>query len=109
MARGNQVKELILRKMKTLFPDMFQSGKEYRIPAQENGERIEIKITLTCAKENIGGDNVPSLGGGFNFSDEPIDIPKKQQEEEDMVEEFDPQVTSEEKKEIQDLLTRLNL
>ena len=43
---------------KLLFKDSFENGSEIRIPLYENGEVIQIKVTLTAAKTNvdIGGD-----------------------------------------------------
>lgn len=61
MAKGSQFKEEILNKLLEFFPNSFlyNNGKEIRICGQENGEDIQIKVTLTCAKENVipGQDN----------------------------------------------------
>lgn len=35
-------------------------GKILRIPLNENGSRVEIKVTLTAAKTNLGGDTPSS-------------------------------------------------
>lgn len=60
MARGSQAKLEITKKLLEVFPNsfMYNEGKEIRIPVIENGEVIQIKITLTAAKTNvdIGGD-----------------------------------------------------
>jgi hypothetical protein len=57
MARGSESKEAIKNKILELFPGSFvyNDGKEIRIPMQEAGERVEVKITLTAAKTNVGG------------------------------------------------------
>lgn len=57
MARGAEAKQTITDKILQTFEGSFIYGKEIRVPLQENGERVEIKVTLTCAKENVGGDS----------------------------------------------------
>ena len=57
MARGAEAKQTITDKILQLFEGAFIYGKEIRVPLQENGERVEIKVTLTCAKENVGGNS----------------------------------------------------
>ena len=42
-----------------VFEGAFVNDKEIRIPFVENGEQIEIKVALTCAKEIIGGGTAP--------------------------------------------------
>ena len=39
---------------------MYNGDKEIRIPFNENGEYLEIKVALTCAKEAVGGGNAAS-------------------------------------------------
>lgn len=56
-ARGAEAKQIITNKILQTFEGAFIYGKEIRVPLQENGERVEIKVTLTCAKENVGGDS----------------------------------------------------
>ena len=62
MARGQELKKEISNKILEFFPNSFlyNDGKEIRICGQENGEEIQIKVTLTAAKENVysGQDNV---------------------------------------------------
>lgn len=64
MAKGAVAKQEVLAKLKEVFPDAFEYGKEFRIPMIEDGQRVEIKIALTCAKTNVGGDgdSVESVG-----------------------------------------------
>lgn len=57
MARGAEAKQIITDKILQIFEGSFIYGKEIRVPLQENGERVEIKVTLTCAKENVGGNS----------------------------------------------------
>lgn len=65
MARGAVSKEVIFNKLQEVFPDAFweDAGKILRIPLDEDGNRVEVKVTLTAAKNNLGGDNVPSAFG----------------------------------------------
>ena len=60
MAKGQKSKIVIQNKILELFPEAFIYGKEIRIPLKENGEDIQIKVTLTCAKDNViqGGENI---------------------------------------------------
>ena len=54
--RGTQAKQIVIAKIKEIFPEAFEYGKELRIPLEEDGQRVEIKVALTCAKTNVGGD-----------------------------------------------------
>ena len=56
--KGSQAKEEITKKILEVFPSAFQYDKEIRIPWIENGEQVQIKLTLTAAKVmvNAGGD-----------------------------------------------------
>ena len=74
MARGTESKEIITRKILETFENSFKYDKEIRIPIVENGELIQIKVTLTAAKVNVenGGDTaVPGAGNAstVNSSD----------------------------------------
>lgn len=64
MAKGSESKQIIINKIMEMFPGAFIYGKELRIPLQENGERIEIKVALTCAKTNVGGDGATMTSEG---------------------------------------------
>lgn len=61
MARGQIAKKKVANKILQAFPGSFEynNGKEIRIPVQEEGEQIQIKVTLTAAKVNVepGEDN----------------------------------------------------
>lgn len=50
-AKGTLAKSQILQKIKEIYPDAFEMGKDLRIPLEENGEQVEIKISMTCAKD----------------------------------------------------------
>lgn len=53
--RGSVAKTDITNKLLSVFEGAFVSGKEIRIPWVENGEKVEIKVSLTCAKDLLGG------------------------------------------------------
>lgn len=57
-ARGAVAKEMAMNKILQTFPGSFKYDKEIRIPMVENGETIQLKLTLTAAKTNVdnGGD-----------------------------------------------------
>jgi hypothetical protein len=61
MAKGQIAKAEIFKKILENFDGAFiyNDGKEIRIPIMENGEEVQIKVTLTAAKENVnpGDDN----------------------------------------------------
>lgn len=65
MAKGAEAKKEIFAKIQQIFPNSFweDEGKIMRIPLAEAGERVEIKLQLTAAKNNLGGDSVPSAFG----------------------------------------------
>lgn len=55
MVKGAESKEKVKQKILEVFEGSFVNDKEIRIPMSENGEALEVKITLTCAKDVIGG------------------------------------------------------
>lgn len=61
MAKGQLLKKEVQTKILETFPGSFlyNDNKEIRICGTEGGETIQIKVALTCAKENVecGSDN----------------------------------------------------
>lgn len=57
-AKGSVSKEQITAQILAAFQGSFTYDKEIRIPIMENGELLQIKCVLTCAKVNVenGGD-----------------------------------------------------
>ncbi len=103
MAKGAASKEAITEKILEIFPGSFIVDKLIRIPMMENDEPIEIKVTLTAAKDIVG-----SAASGT--------IVKK--EDETPVSAFDAfpntnpvlvEPTEQEKKNVMDLLASLGL
>lgn len=70
-AKGNESKTILFNKIKEIYPNSFweEENKILRVPFNENGTRVELKISLTAAKTNLGGDNVESA-----FSSESISV-----------------------------------
>lgn len=60
-AKGSILKKEVSEKILKAFPGSFlyNDGKEIRINGLENGERLQIKVTLTAAKVAVeGGEDV---------------------------------------------------
>ena len=102
MARGAEAKAKIQKQILEVFPGSFtyNDGKEIRIPVPEGGEMVQIKVVLTCAKENVevGADN--AMPGDFPASKMTAPTPER-------TEPVKP--TDEEKQKIADLLKSLVL
>ena len=101
MARGAVAKEQIFKKILETFDGsfMYNSGKELRIPWDENGTLVQIKVALTCAKDNVSvGEEVSAAVAKEEASVSNFPAPKKQVE-----------VTEEEKQNVEDLLKALGL
>ena len=63
MAKGALAKENIINKILETFEGAFKYDKEIRIPMMENGEEVQIKVALTCAKTNVDrGEDVAIPG-----------------------------------------------
>ena len=61
MAKGAQAKAEITETILKTFPNSFINDKAIRIPMKEDGADIQIKVTLTAAKDLIiNGAEVPS-------------------------------------------------
>ena len=52
-ARGSESKNIITEKLLETFAGSFIYDKNVIIPMVENGESLQIKIALTCAKTNV--------------------------------------------------------
>ncbi len=52
-ARGSESKNIITAKLLETFAGSFIYDKNVIIPMVENGETLQIKIALTCAKTNV--------------------------------------------------------
>lgn len=84
MARGAESKELITQKILETFEGSFKYDKEIRIPMLENGEIVQVKVTLTAAKVNVesGGDTVaPTSGGSVAATPQSLEITEEEKKE----------------------------
>lgn len=83
-ARGAWSKEQVWNKILETFPGSFVNEKEIRVPMIENGERIEIKVTLTAAKTNVGeekAETVASSDNGGSVEEKPVEVAAPSAEE----------------------------
>lgn len=92
MARGAVSKTKATEMILKAFPGSFAYDKEIRIPFQEDGEEIQLKCVLTCAKVNVepnGDVAIPGeVSADINFEDsKPIEqkVIEPTQEEKDTV------------------------
>lgn len=100
MAKGANAKIEVTKKILSTFENAFEYGKEIRIPVMEDGAMVQIKVTLTCAKENVecGADN--AVPGEFPTPVNAAPTPVR-------TEPVAP--TAEEKKNVADMLRMLGL
>ena len=105
MAKGSIAKEKVEQKIIEAFGDDFVgiSDKKLYVWAEENGERIQVALTLTCPKVMIEGGSKPvvtSIADSQELNFETMDT----------IVETPPVIISEdEKKNIEELMARLNL
>ena len=97
MARGSIAKEEIIQKILKDFEGSFVNDKEIRIPWIENGESLQIKVALTCAKVNVVA---PGSDNAFDNAGEQTPAPALDET---------PVLTKEEKDKVNDLISRLGL
>lgn len=67
MARGAEAKSRVQKQILEAFPGAFlyNDGKEIRIPMPEGGDVVQIKVALTCAKENVEMGADAAIPGDF--------------------------------------------
>ena len=58
MAKGAVAKQIVFDGIRKVFPDSFfwNGGKELRINIDEEGSPVQIKVTLTAAKEAVSNE-----------------------------------------------------
>ena len=82
-----------MNKILEVFPNSFINGKEIRICGNENGEEVQIKVTLTAAKENIVNET----------AEKPIAATTAPTDD------YTVEITSKEKRTVAEMLAALNL
>lgn len=95
MAKGSESKELFYKKILETFDGAFlyNGNKEIRIPMIENGDLIQLKVNVVCAKENV---NVGNAGTPVTSS-VTVSTPAT------------TEITAEEKAEVENLIEKLGL
>lgn len=104
MAKGQIAKELVEKKIQAAFSTDYIGtfDKKIYVQAKENGEMVQIAISLTCPKVPVVVDNTVQIGD-YNFED-PITVTTN------ATGKFTPaEITDEERANIAALLERLNL
>lgn len=108
-ARGSEAKELITAKILECFGQnqAFVFDKKIYINTKENGENIQVALTLTCPKTMVGVENTvkppdSAFGGGLDFESMGTATVAP--------EPFKPaEITPEERETVVDLMRRLGL
>ena len=74
MAKGNIAKEAVTKRIAAAFGADYvgEFDKKIYVTAMENGEKIQIAISLTCPKVPVVVDNTVQIGD-FNF-EEPTSV-----------------------------------
>ena len=105
-AKGTESKNVLFAKLQEVYPNAFweDQGKILRVPMDENGQRVEIKVTLTAAKTNLGGDEIASA-----FDNGPVAMPIPSQTTTAVNESNLTEPTEEEKQNIESLIKALGL
>ena len=103
-ARGAIAKANVIEKIKEAFGADYigEYSSKFYVYSQENGERIQIAISLTCPKVQVAVATAPPTGD-FNFED---DVPSPVI----AASGFEPaEITTEERERVNDLLKKLGL
>ena len=102
-AKGSIAKTEIMSTILKTFPNSFafNDGKEVRINYMENGELVQIKITLTAAKVPVEVD-VPAATVSTDIDDVPFPVGTP-------TEKVPDEPSDEEKERLKSLLAALNL
>ena len=59
MAKGTEEKQIVIDKIKEVFPEAFEYDKAIRIPIGD----VLIKVVLTCAKDNVKPNGDTAVSG----------------------------------------------
>ena len=103
MARGAQAKNKVEQIISSAFKDNFLGvyDKKLYVQAEENGEMVQIAISLTCPKTPVVISDKPlNFDNNLNFEDGATIIPHPQAQTE---------ITDEERQTVKELMERLGL
>ena len=104
MAKGTIGKQNVINKMKQAFGAAFigEYDKKIYVWTTENGERIQIALSLTCPKVPVAISDNPTTGD-FNFEDDAPNVVVAAGA-------YQPaEITKEERERVNDLMKRLGL
>lgn len=104
MAKGAIAKQAVVNKLQAAFGDAWigEYDKKYYVWSQENGERVQIAIGLTCPKVPVEVSNSAPTGD-FNFEDDAPNVVVAAGG-------FQPaEITTEERDKVRDLMRELGL
>ena len=99
-ARGSESKNIITAKLLETFAGSFIYDKNIIVPMVENGESLQIKIALTCAKTNVESGMDTAIPGAAPQSTATVSTGMS-----NSVEVVEP--TEEEKQRVVDLINKL--
>lgn len=103
MARGAQAKNKVEQIISSAFKDNFLGiyDKKLYVQAEENGEMVQIAISLTCPKTPVAVSDKPlNFDDNLNFEDSTTIIPHSQTQTE---------ISDEERQTVKELMERLGL
>lgn len=110
MAKGTLAKEDVAKKLAAAFGADYlgEYDKKYYVYGMENGEKVQIAISMTCPKTPVEftaavGGTTPT--GDWNFDDEPAAVPAMAA----IAPAAPVEVTQEERDNIAQLMARLGL
>ena len=106
MARGAEAKANVVKKLQEAFGADFvgEYDKKVYVWSKENGEKIQIAISMTCPKTPVGAVNPASLdfGGDLDFENMGTLVVAQAN--------FEPaEISEEEKQTVADLMAKLGL
>ena len=102
-AKGTLAKENLIKKFASALPEGTYIGefdKKYYFWSEENGERVQVALSLTCPKNQVEQVVLKPTGGGISFEDTPQYAPKVHEPAEMSEDELDR---------IQELMAKLGL
>ena len=101
-AKGQIAKTLVEQKLKEAFGTDYigEYSKKYYVWADDGGEKVQIAISLTCPKNNVGEINIGNVAGRDFSGDNTVVAP---------VEAKPAEITKEEEENIADLIAALGL
>ena len=104
MAKGTIAKQNVIKKIQEVFGADFigEVDKKIYVWTQENGERIQIALSLTCPKVQVAVADAPATGDSNFEDDAPSTVVAAGA--------FQPaDITSEERERVNDLMKKLGL